>query len=148
MGQRGRSEDEDRDGSQYYGGGQTPMRFDGPLPLLPMVSATEMTIGQDGRSMGIEYPGQPYRDIKWGEQKRGLFKINSGWEEQRLIIETKSEPLAVRETYTLNEAGNTLTLQIDLVGKRIGERHITRVFTRKVVVQTEEATPSGQPTLH
>ena len=37
----------------------------GPLPRLPMLSATQMTIAQDPTSMGIDYPGQPYRDLKW-----------------------------------------------------------------------------------
>ena len=67
--------------STSYGGGQTSPHFGGPTPLLTMVTATEMTIGQDPQSMGIEYPNQPYRDIKWGEQKRGLFTIDAGWED-------------------------------------------------------------------
>ena len=127
----------DEDRSTSYGG-QSPPHYGGPTPLLPMITATEMTIGQDPQSMGIEYPNQPYRDIKWGEQKRGLFTIDAGWEEQRLIIVTKSEPMTVHEVYSLSDAGNTLTLEIDLSSKRIGDRHVTRVFTRKPIA-TESA---------
>src|SRR5262249_29960136 len=47
-------------------GGEGGPRFAGPAPLLPMVAATRMTIAQDRDSMGIDYPNQPYRDVKWG----------------------------------------------------------------------------------
>lgn len=116
-----------------------PMGADGPMPLLPMVSAIEMTIAQDPVSMGIDYPGSPYRDLKWGTQKRGLFRVDAGWDAHRLIVETRSEPLIVREIYTLDETHNTLTLVIDLNGKHTQKLHITRVFTRRVV-----ATADGQ----
>jgi len=117
------------------------MGSDGPMPLLPMVSATRMTIAQDAASMGIEYPGSPYRDLKWGAQKRGLFRIDAGWDMQKLIIETRSEPLMIREVYTLNDAGNTLTLMIDLNGKHIEKLHIKRVFIRKAVATSESQSP-------
>lgn len=136
LGRRQSEAEEEDDRATSYGGAgqaQAPPRFGGPMPLLPMVTATEMTIGQDRQSMGIEYPNQPYRDIKWGEQKRSLFRIESGWEEGRLVIETTSQPMTVREVYSLSDSADTLTLQIDLHSKRIGDRHITRVFTRKPI---------------
>jgi hypothetical protein len=134
MGHRRSEAEENEDRSTSYGGQAGPAHFGGPMPLLPMVTATEMTIGQDPQSMGIDYPNQPYRDVKWGEQKRGLFTIDAGWDDQRrLIIVTKSQPMTVHEVYSLSDAGNTLTLQIDLSSKRIGDRHVTRVFTRKPV---------------
>jgi len=126
LGRRSSAEIDEQGG---YPPGGTP-RFDGPMPLLPMLSAREMTIAQDALSMGVDYPGEPYRDVKWGSQKRGLFTVNAGWEEQRLIVETKSDPLRIRETYSLSESGDTLTLHIDLNGKRMNDRHLTRVFTR------------------
>ncbi len=101
------------------------------MPLLPMVTTTQMTIAQDAASMGIEYPGSPYRDLKWGTQKRGLFTIEAGWDDkQQLIVVTKSDPLNVREIYTLTDA-DTLVLQIDLQGKHVDSRHLTRVFVRQ-----------------
>jgi len=111
------------------GPGEGGPRFGGPAPLLPMVSATRMTIAQDRDSMGIDYANQPYRDVKWGEQKRGLYVIDAGWDHDRLVVETKSQPMTVRETYSLSGDGNTLTLLIDLSAKR-GDHHLTRVFTR------------------
>jgi hypothetical protein len=129
----------DRAAARY--GEPQPIQFDGPIPLLPMVSATQMTIAQDAVSMGIDYPGSPYRDLKWGTQKRGLFRVDAGWDMQKLIIETRSEPLVIREIYTLSDAGNTLTLMIDLNGKRIEKLHIRRVFVRKSVAATDGRSP-------
>ena len=130
---------EDRAAARY--GEPQPMHFDGPMPLLPMVSATQMTIAQDAASMGIDYPDSPYRDLKWGTQKHGLFRVDAGWDMQKLIIETRSEPLKIREIYALGDAGNTLTLTIDLIGKHIEKLHITRVFIRKPVTMTEVQSP-------
>ncbi len=126
-----------RTGAEFdasYPGGGTP-RFGGPMPLLPMVSANEMTIAQDPVSMGIAYPNRPYRDVKWGTQKRDLYTIDAGWDAQNLVIETKSKPLNVREVYSLNAPGDTLTLRIELDGRRMRDRQITRVFHRKVTEQ-------------
>jgi hypothetical protein len=109
--------------------GEAPPRFHGPAPLLPMIAATRMTITQDRNSMGVDYPNQPYRDVKWGEQKRSLYVVDAGWDKDRLIIETKSQPMTARETYSLSDDRNTLTLLIDLTDRH-GDRHITRVFTR------------------
>ena len=119
------------DDGPHEGDDSERSHFGGPMPLLPMVSATQMTIAQDAASMGIEYPGSPYRDLKWGTQKRGLFTIEAGWDAGRLIVVTRSDPLNVRETYALSDAGDTLVLQIDLQGKHINTHHMTRVFVRK-----------------
>jgi len=110
-------------------GGEGGPHFGGPAPLLPMVSATRMTIAQDRDSMGIAYPNQPYRDVKWGEQKRNLYVVDAGWRDDRLIVQTKSQPMTVSETYSLSGDGNTLTLLIELSAKR-GDQRLTRVFTR------------------
>ena len=121
----------------HEGGG--PPRFGGPAPLLPMVSATRMTIAQDRDSMGVDYPNQPYRDVKWGTQKRDLYVVDAGWDHDTLIIETKSQPMTIRETYSLSPDRSTLTLVIDLSSKR-GDHHLTRVFTR-----APEASGAGSP---
>jgi hypothetical protein len=129
LGRRSRSELDDSNG---VSGDDGPPRFSGPMPLLPMVTATSMTIAQDATSMGVDYPNQPYRDVKWGKQKRGLYVVEAGWDDkQRLIIETTSKPLDVRETYSIDASRDTLTLQIDLNGQRMEGRHVTRVFNRK-----------------
>jgi len=143
LGRRSRSQMEDADGTGTTPGGAPP-RYGGPLPLLTMVTATEMVIAQDALSMGIEYPNQPYRDVKWGTQKRGLYTIDAGWEKEQLLVETKSKPMNIKETYSLNPSGNTLTLKIDLNGERMEDRHVTRVFTRKIVDPVKDP-QSSQP---
>jgi hypothetical protein len=105
-----------------------------PPPRLPMLSATEMTIAQDPTSMGIAYPNQPYRDLKWGMQKHDLYVVQAGWDKDRLIVETASAPLHIKETYSLSNNGNTLTLLVELKGKGFDSAHIVRVFTRRPTV--------------
>jgi hypothetical protein len=102
-----------------------------PPPRLPMLTATEMTIAQDATSMGIAYPNQPYRDLKWGKQKHDLYVVQAGWEKNQLVVETTSTPLHVKETYTLSDDGNTLTLRVDLGGRAFDNAHVVRVFTRR-----------------
>jgi hypothetical protein len=127
----------DDDESHGSPSGEGPPRFHGPAPLLPMVAANRMTIAQDRDSMGIDYPNQPYRDVKWGEQKRSLYVVDAGWDHDRLIIETKSQPMKIRETYSLSADGDTLTLLID-ISERRGDHHITRVFTRTAPGATQQ----------
>ncbi len=125
-------------GSESRDSGSGGPHFGGPMPLLPMLTATQMTIDQDAASMGIAYPGSPYRDLKWGTEKRGLFTIEAGWDEHaQLIVVTKSDPLNVREIYALRDAGQTLVLQIDLQGKQINTHHMTRVFVRQADPQPQ-----------
>ncbi len=109
----------------------------GPAPRLPMLTATQMIIEQDPTSMGIEYPKQPYRDVKWGRREQGLFIIEAGWDEGHLVVETRSAPLRVKETYSLSDGGATLILQVDLQGRGVDSAHIVRVFRR-----THDANPS------
>jgi hypothetical protein len=103
----------------------------GPAPRLPMLTATQMTIDQDPTSMGIAYPKQPYRDLKWGRYDQGLFVIEAGWDEGHLVVQTTSAPLRVKETYSLSDGGATLILQVDLNGRGVDSAHIVRVFRRK-----------------
>jgi hypothetical protein len=101
------------------------------LALVPgMLTASRMTIDQDATSMGIAYPKQPYRDVKWSQQKRELYTVDAGWDENhRLIITTGSRAMRVKEIYSLAPNSNTLTLDVELSGRQ-GTHHIVRTFTR------------------
>jgi hypothetical protein len=103
-------------------------RFTGPLPPLAMLTATQMTISQDAVSMGIDYPNQPYRDLKWGLQQRDLYKVDARWDGPRLVVETASDALHIREIYVQN--GDTLVVDIDVRGRDISGGHATRVFEK------------------
>jgi hypothetical protein len=123
--------DLDADEGETQGSNGNYARSHTPRPRLPMLTATEMTIAQDPTSMGIGYPNQPYRDLKWGKQKHNLYVVESGWDKDRLIVETSSTPLHIKETYSLSSDGKTLTLSVDLKGKGFDSAHIVRVFTRR-----------------
>jgi hypothetical protein len=105
--------------------------FRGLSPRLPMLSAARMTIDQDATSMGIDYPKQPYRDVKWGRQERGPFIVEAGWDaDNRLIVQTSSRPMRVKEIYSLSDDGNALTLVVELSGRAVPTSHIVRTFAR------------------
>ena len=46
---------------------------------FPLLVAREMRIEQDARSMGIEYARGSYRDVTWGERRRGVSWGRCGW---------------------------------------------------------------------
>jgi hypothetical protein len=117
------------DGSMGEGVEAPPFR--GLSPRLPMLSAPRMTIDQDPTSMGIDYPNQPYRDVKWGRQQRGPFVVDAGWDaDNRLIVQTSSRPMHIKEIYSLSADGSVLTLQVELSGRSAPTTHIVRTFTR------------------
>jgi hypothetical protein len=112
------------------GGGDETPPFRGPIPRLPMLTTVRMTIDQDATSMGIAYPRQPYRDVKWGEQQRALYTVDAGWDDDnRLIITTSNKAMRVKEIYSLAPDGKTLTLDVELSSRR-GKRHVVRTFER------------------
>lgn len=115
---------------EHEGGGAEAPPFRGPVPRLPMLTTVRMTIDQDTTSMGIAYPRQPYRDVKWGEQKRDLYTVDAGWDgDNRLIITTSNKAMRLKEIYSLAPDGKTLTLDVELSSRR-GTRHVVRTFTR------------------
>jgi len=82
--------------------------------------------------MGIDYPNQPYRDVKWGRQQRGPFVVEAGWDDDnRLIVRTSSRAMRVKEVYSLSSDGDTLTLDIELSGRAVPTTQVVRTFARQ-----------------
>jgi hypothetical protein len=103
-------------------GSQTPVS-------IQVLIANEMSIEQNDESMGIEYSGSNYRDVSWGERKRGQLTIETGWKENNLVIKTEGSRLPIEETYILSEDGSRLTVVIELDGGKKGMT-FTRVFEK------------------
>jgi hypothetical protein len=93
----------------------------------PYMSAIEMTIEQGPDSMGVAYPNARYRDVDWGKRVVRGTKINAGWEQSELVINSDSKRLEVKEVYRLDISGNLLTLTIAVKG-RGGTKEFVRVF--------------------
>jgi hypothetical protein len=96
---------------------------------FPVLRARQMNIEQGHDSMGLTYDGADYRDVSWGLRKRGLWEIQAGWLEGRLVVLSKAEDADARETFTLSPDGRRLAVQIEI---RSGRESLTvnRAFTR------------------
>lgn len=94
----------------------------------PLLMASEMRIEQDARSMGIEYARGNYRDVTWGERRRGVWQVRAGWHEGDLHIFSEASDTSAEEVWQLSENGERLDINIDVRGERKIE--FRRVFRR------------------
>jgi hypothetical protein len=95
---------------------------------FPLLTAREMHIEQDARSMGIEYRRGSYRDVTWGERRRGVWEVRSGWHEGALYIYSEAADISAAEIWRLSEDGERLDISISVRGAR--DREFQRVFQR------------------
>ncbi|MEQ8485466.1 MAG: hypothetical protein RIB46_14000 [Pseudomonadales bacterium] len=97
---------------------------------FPVLRATELEIEQGPDSMGISYDGDDYRDVSWGERRRGLWEVRAGWNEGRLLILSKASDADAEEVFTLSPDGSRLTIdtRIRATGDTLAVR---RVFGRR-----------------
>ncbi len=99
---------------------------------FPLLAATEMHIEQDARSMGIEYARGSYRDVTWGERRRGVWDVRAGWHEGALHIYSDAPDISAAEIWRLSEDGQRLDIRISVRGQR--DREFERVFQRAPVL--------------
>lgn len=98
---------------------------------FPVLRAQQMRIQQSGDSMGIRYDHGDYRDVSWGERRRGLWEVQAGWHEGSLYIVSRADDADAREIFTLSDGGQRLRveLRIDSGGSDV---KAVRVFQRVV----------------
>lgn len=99
---------------------------------FPLLVTREMRIEQDARSMGIEYEGSTYRDVTWGERRRGVWEVRAGWKEGSLYIFSEAPDISAVEVWQLSEGGDELTIRIDVRGAEEGRYQ--RVFRRSLEI--------------
>jgi len=136
-GNRSRGEGGRGQGRGPQGGGRTGGRQRGgvgtgtQIPVVVQVlAATEMNIEQNDDSMGVDYKSGIYRDVGWGERKRGQLVVTSGWKEDDLVIETKGGRSPIEEIYVLSDDGARLTVLVELDGGK-NDMVFTRVFDKQ-----------------
>lgn len=95
---------------------------------FPLLVAREMRIEQDARSMGIEYARGSYRDVTWGERRRGVWEVRAGWNEGELHIYSTASDISAAEIWRLSEDGQQLDILISVRGNR--DQEFRRVFRR------------------
>ena len=96
---------------------------------FPVLASRSMIIEQDPNSMGIRYESGAYRDVSWGERRRGLWEVNAGWTEDGLIIASRADDARATETMRLRQGGRQLAITIEI--KSAGDAlSVVRVFDR------------------
>lgn len=95
---------------------------------FPLLIAREMRIEQDDRSMGIEYARGSYRDVTWGERRRGIWKVRAGWHDGALYIYSDTTDISAAEVWQLSADGQRLDISINVKGQR--NQTFQRVFRR------------------
>jgi hypothetical protein len=94
-----------------------------------VLDAKRMRIELDSDSMGIQhYPGI-YRDVTWGIRERGIWKVQAGWDNDVLVVASKTRGINVLERYQLQGRSRLLvSLDIEADGN---VRSISRSFQRR-----------------
>ena len=100
------------EGRRLGGGGGGMLAF--VVEDFPVLKSKSMVIEQDQRSMGIRYENGAYRDVSWGERKRGLWRVSAGWLEGSLVIASKAADATARETLRLSEDGRRMTVAVEV----------------------------------
>ncbi|MGE0624745.1 MAG: hypothetical protein AB7I04_03870 [Pseudomonadales bacterium] len=99
---------------------------------FPLLVSREMHIEQDARSMGIEYDRGSYRDVTWGERRRGVWEVRAGWREGSLYIYSEAPDISAMEVWQLSADGDELSIQISVRGGVEGQYQ--RVFRRSLEI--------------
>jgi len=95
---------------------------------FPLLVTRRMRIEQDARSMGIEYERGSYRDVTWGERRRGVWEVRAGWHEGALHIYSEAPDTAAAEIWQLSEGGQRLEINVEVKGAQV--RQFQRSFVR------------------
>ena len=96
---------------------------------FPVLASKSMIIEQDAQSMGIRYESGAYRDVSWGERRRGLWEVEAGWTEEGLVIASKADDARATETMRLRKSGRQLAISIEIKSAGDGLSAV-RVFDR------------------
>ena len=96
---------------------------------FPVLRSKSMVIEQNQDSMGIRYDTGVYRDVSWGERRRGVWKVSAGWFEGDLVILSKAADARARETMRLATDGRSLAVRVEVEseGQAVA---LTRIFER------------------
>ena len=81
-------------------------------------------------SAGLRYEPGVYRDISFGEKKRGLWSIYAGWEGNEMVILSKASGLSVLERFALIDR-NRLRIAVKIIAEK-EERTIVKLFDRSM----------------
>ena len=79
-------------------------------------------------SAGLDYSPGVYRDITFGQRRRGLWNVYAGWEKEELVIVSKADGLNVVERFAMLNPDRIRVVVDVRVEKE--ERRVVKVFDR------------------
>jgi len=94
---------------------------------FPVLQARRLSIEQNRDSMGVNYDGDDYRDVSWGERQRGLWQVNAGWLDGALMILSEAPDAEAREVLRLDGDRLVVNVEVSSGGETLTR---TRVFER------------------
>ena len=94
-----------------------------------IINAQSLTIELDPISAGLDYQPGTYRDVTFGERRRGLWDIYAGWDGDDLVILSRADKLQVRERISL-VSPNRLRIIVGIEAEK-KNRDFVKVFDRK-----------------
>ena len=93
-----------------------------------VLDAERMRIELDSDSMGVQHFPGVYRDVTWGTRERGIWTVQAGWDNDVLVVASKTRGIDVLERYQL-QGSSRLVVSVDI--KADGNvRSINRLFRR------------------
>ena len=94
-----------------------------------IINARSLTIELDPISAGLDYQPGTYRDVTFGERRRGLWDIYAGWDGDDLVILSRANKLQVKERISL-VSPNRLRIIVGIEAEK-KNRDFVKVFDRK-----------------
>jgi len=94
-----------------------------------IIDAVSLTIELDPVSAGLSYQPGTYRDVSFGERRRGLWNIYAGWDGDELVILSRANDLQVMERMSLVNP-NRLRVIVEIQAEK-ENRDFVKVFDRK-----------------
>jgi len=94
-----------------------------------VLEAQRMRIELAHDSMGVKHEPGVYRDVSWGKRERGIWEVQAGWEEDVLVVASKTNGIDVIERYRLLSP-NRLQVALDIRADG-NKRQIQRYFRRQ-----------------
>ena len=98
-----------------------------------VLKAKRLKIEQGSDSMGVQHWPGVYRDVTWGQRKRGLWMVYAGWERNDLLIQSTTRDMRVLERYQLI---NNTQLRVQITVRADGQtKELQRLYRRSGAVR-------------
>ena len=96
---------------------------------FPVLVSDSLAIQQDSTSMGVRYSNSFYREVSWGNQNLGDWKVNSGWKQGDLVLLMSRRNVNARESFALSDRNQRLTVVV-YIKTPLDKMTLERVFRR------------------